>query len=168
MNKENIAYFHGGGDTIGGIETYLACQLSNHKKFDPHLLILKDGKYLQYLKSNNINNIYHLRGGRFREVPKFIKALYVGRNYIKDNNIKLIISHGLHSWIFGGLLSKICGIKSIFYLHGPVDNEVLKTLFGRIGFYIKPDIYVSNSFFTYESCKKYLNIEMPVFIPQVR
>ena len=157
MKKYKIFYIHGGGDTIGGIETYLMYSLKSHKIYEPYLGIIRYGKYFEYLKKNGVKNLIDLKGGRLREIFKTIRAIYNGVKFVKKNKIKLIISHGAHSWIFGGIISKIAGVKSVFYLAGDIKSSDFKELITGISLRIKPDLYVANSKFVAKSIEKFLS-----------
>ena len=153
----NILYIHGGGDTIGGVETYLSALLLNHKLFVPHAAIVKNGEVFKYLKQLNIKNVIELQGGRIREINKTIRAIFNAVKYVKKQNINLIIAHGTHAWIFAWAIAKIARLKTIFYLHGQVEkNHFYNPLIG-LGLRMKPNLYVANSEFTAKSVRNLLS-----------
>ena len=156
MKRYKIFYIHGGGDTIGGIETYLMYSLKYHKMYKPYLGIIRHGKYFEYLKKSGLENLIYLKGGRLREIFKTVRAIYNGVKFIKKNKIKLVISHGAHSWIFGGIISKLAGVKSIFYIAGDIKPDDFRELISGISLRIKPSLYVANSKFVGKSIRKFL------------
>ena len=89
----NILYIHGGGDTKGGVETYLSALLLNHKLYEPHVAIVKNGEVYKYLKQLNIKNVIELQGGRIREISKTIRAIFNAVKYAKKQKINIIIAH---------------------------------------------------------------------------
>ena len=86
MINNNIFYIHGGGDTIGGLETYLAQSLKHHEKYKPYLGIVKKGRFTDYIKELGIENVINLDGGRLRELHKTLKAVLSAVKFIKKNN----------------------------------------------------------------------------------
>ncbi|MEO0263137.1 MAG: glycosyltransferase family 4 protein [candidate division WOR-3 bacterium] len=162
---DKILYIHGGGDAIGGIETYLARSLKYHKIFKPYIGIVKKGRFFKYLQNENFKNIIDLKGGRLRELPKTLNAIYNCIKFIKKNDIKLIIAHGAHSFVFAGIISKISNIKSIFYVHVDIKKEEFRSLITGIAFRIKPTLYIANSEFTAKSVKKFLKSDAKINYP---
>lgn len=156
--KKRILYIHGGGDTIGGLETYLAKSLKHHKRYKPYLGIVKKGRFTDYIKELGIENVLNLDGGRLRELHKTLKAVLNAVKFIKINNVSLIIAHGTHAWIFAWLIAKISRIKSIFFIQGIIQkNDFKRHDLVAIGLRMKPDLYISNSEFSASSIKKYLS-----------
>lgn len=156
MNSQRrIIYIHGGGDTIGGIETYIVNCLFHHKIYKPYLGIIKKGKFSDYALESGFKNIVLLNGGRIRELYKSIRAIINAVIFIKKNKIELVIAHGTHSWIFGWIIALFSNSKSIFYLQGQIEKNSYRNLLTGIGLRLIPTIYVTNSEFTANSLRKH-------------
>jgi len=165
MSKNRIFYIHGGGDTIGGIETYLANSLKFHTIYEPYVGIVKDGRFSEYLKKSGFKNIINLEGGRLRELPKTIKAIHKAINFIKENSINLLIAHGIYSWVYAGIIKYIYPIKTIFYVHAKIEKKDFRELISGIGLRLKPTLYIANSQFTAKSILKFLKTNAEVNYP---
>ncbi|MCM8808025.1 MAG: glycosyltransferase, partial [Candidatus Omnitrophica bacterium] len=158
----NVLYLHGGGDTIGGIETFLTDCMKHHKEINPYLGIFKKGKFWKYLKEFKVNNLLELKGGRYREFYKSVNAIYQAIKFIKENDVKIVISHGLYSWFLGSFISKIAKVKSVFYVHGEIKRSEINRLPWCIPLKFKPTMYIANSKFTAESIKRNIKPICPI------
>lgn len=156
MTKPKIFYIHGGGDVIGGIETYLARSLRYHKLFEPYVGVVKRGKVFEHIRETGFNKLVDLKGGRLKEIPKTVRAIYNATKFIKEKKIEFLVAHGLHSWAYGGIIAKISGVKSVFYVQGDIKSEDFRTLIGGIGLRMMPTLYIANSEFTAESIRRLL------------
>lgn len=162
MGGLKIFYIHGGGDTVGGIETYIAGSLRYHKLYEPYIGIVRYGRFFEYIKNMGFINLIDLKGGRLREIPKTLRSIYSAVRFIRNNDIRLLIAHGTHSWVFGGIISNICGVKSVFYVQGDIKKSDFGDLISGAGLRIKPTIYIANSEFTAKSVKQFLRGEVRV------
>jgi glycosyltransferase involved in cell wall biosynthesis len=162
--KDNILYIHGGGDVIGGIENHIIDSLKYHKVYEPHIAIVKKGRFLDLIRSSGFQNYVYLDGGKLRNVYRTAKALVNGVIYIKKRNIKVIIANGMHSWIYGAMLSKISGIKSVCYFTNEISKGY-KNLIDEIGLLFKSDIAIANSNYTAKSISEFVNSPIEVVYP---
>jgi len=163
--KPRIFYIHGGGDVIGGIETYLARSVKHHKLFEPYIGVVKRGKVFEYIRETGFNNLIDLKGGKLKEIPKTVRAIYNAVRFIKEKKIELLVANGLHSWIYGGIIAKTSGIKSVFYVHADIKREDFKTFISGISLRIMPTLYIANSEFTAESIRRLLKRKTEVSTP---
>ncbi len=151
---KNIIYLHCGGDTIGGIETFMHYHLNYHNKYNPIIFFVRDGNFPQFLLNKGFRSAYFLGGGKLRELHKLLKAIYNSIKLVKVLNPEIIIGQGIYSWIYAGIISKLCNVKSIFYVHGNLKKENF-TFIDNISLLFKPTAYVANSKFTANSIKKF-------------
>lgn len=156
MTAGRIAYIHGGGGTIGGIETNLARVYKYHSRYEPDYLIASPGRFLEYLREREVPDIYNLGGGRLREVAKFCRAIRNAVALLRERNVRAIIANGTHSWMYGGLASKLSGVPGILYMAGDVTGQHFRNPIDAIAFRFRPSIYLANSEFTGRSVRTYL------------
>ena len=155
--KKKILYIHGGGNAIGGLETYLKNCLLNHARFKPYIGIVKKGEVYDYIKNSGFKDVVDLRGGKLRQLHKTLYAILNGIVLVRKKNIDFIIAHGTHAWIFAWIISKLSGVKSIFYIQGVVKEGDFSRLLVGIGLRMKPDLYIANSEYSLSTVKKYLS-----------
>jgi len=166
LSKKKIIYIHGGGDVIGGIEYHILDLVMSHKKYEAHLAIVKNGKYLDLIKSRGVTNLYYLGGGRLRNIYKTFRSIIKCVIYIKRRDIKLIIANGMHSWIYASLIAGLSGIKSICYYTNEISNGY-GNLIDAIGLLSKPDVAIANSYYTARSISKSVKARTEVVYPFV-
>lgn len=154
---KKILYVHGNSNIIGGIETFIENCLFHHKKFEPFIIFINDGRLPQRIKEKGFKNILVLNGGRLRHIHKTIKCIFSIVSYVKRHNINIIIGNGHHAWIYAGLSAKLAGVKGIFYNHGILceSNIKLPNLIEFVASKIKPSIIFANSVASKESIEKY-------------
>ena len=160
-----IAYIHGGGATIGGIETHLARVHKYHLRYEPNYLIGSSGRFLDYLRELKTPNVYELNGGRLREVTKFCRAVRNAVRLLKEHKIQAIIAKGTHSWVYGGIISKIAGIPGILYMAGDVTADHFRNPIDAIAFRFRPRLYLANSEFTARSVRTFLKGRVELLRP---
>lgn len=166
MSKKKIIYIHGGGDVIGGIEHHILYSVKSHKKYEAHLAIVKNGKYLDLIKSRGVTNFYYLGGGRLRNLYKTFRSIIKCVIYIKRRDIKLVIANGMHSWIYASLIAGLSGIKSICYYTNEISNG-FGNLIDAIGLLFKPDVAIANSYYTARSISNSVKARTEVVYPSV-
>lgn len=165
MENRKIFYIHCGGDTIGGIETYLAHIIKAHKNYQAYLGIVKPGKYGDYLQLQQTPNVIALNGGRLREVDKVGIAVRTAARFIRKNNIEFIIGKGYNSWVYAGIIARLTKIRSIFYVANDINPHFWKSPITLIGSYMHPSYYFANSQFTAQSITKILDRESSIVYP---
>ncbi|WP_372367014.1 glycosyltransferase family 4 protein [Candidatus Uabimicrobium sp. HlEnr_7] len=163
--KTKIFYIHCGGNTIGGVETYLSHMVENHKNNEAYLGIVKSGNFLHYLREQQTKNIIHLHGGRLRELNKVGIAIRNACRFVRRNKIKLIIAKGYNSWIYGSIVAYLTKTKSIFYIANDINPQYWKSPITCIGSYLRPNHYLANSQFTAVSIKEILNKKASIVYP---
>lgn len=161
---KRILYIHGGGDVIGGIENHILDSLKHHIRFEGHVAIVKDGRFLELIKQNEIKNYVCLNGGKMRNIYKSAKAIINCLKYIRQYNIKIVVANGMHSWIYAAIISKISGIKSVCYYTNEIGRG-LDNLINEIGLLFTPDIAVANSCYTANSIKNIIKKKIEVVYP---
>ena len=165
MGNRKILYIHCGGDTIGGIETYLAHIIKAHKNYEAYLGIVKAGQYSDYLQLQQTPNVITLNGGRLREIGKVGIAIRSAARFVRKNNIEFIIGKGYNSWVYAGVIARLTKIHSIFYVANDINPRYWKSPITLIGSYIRPSHYFANSQFTAQSIKQILHQESSIVYP---
>lgn len=165
MSAGRIAYIHGGGGTVGGIETNLARVYKYHSRYEADYLIASPGRFLDYLKEREVPNIFELGGGRLREVSKFWRAVRKAVNLARERQFRAIIANGTHSWIYGGIVSKLSGVPGILYMAGDVRREHFRNPIDAIAFRIRPSFYLAMSEFIARSVNVYLKGRVELLRP---
>jgi glycosyltransferase involved in cell wall biosynthesis len=146
--KSKVLYIHSGGDIIGGIESSLINSINKHNRIESYLGIIRCGKLFAEIQSTGFKKIYDLKGGRSRNILKNLVALFNAIRLIKSQKINALIACGTHSWLFGGVISKLANISSIFYVRNDINPRSQWNLFELIAYRIKPDLYIANSEYT--------------------
>lgn len=159
-----ILYIHCGGDTVGGIETYLAQMLKYHHN-EAYLGIVRLGMYSEYLKIQQTPNVISLRGGRLSEVDKVGIAIRNACRFVRKHNISIIIAKGYNSWLYGSVVAYLTKRKSIFYVANDINPNYWKYPITCVGSYLRPTHYVANSNFTAASVLQILKKPASVVYP---
>lgn len=154
---KKILYVHGNVNTIGGVETFIENSLFHHKRFEPHIIFINDGELPRRVKEKGFENIIILNGGRLRNIYKTLRNIIKIIKYAKRNNIVASIGIGHHAWIYAGLVSKIMGIKGIFYFQGVLNKSDVSftSPIGFIASRLKPLISFASSIASKESLERF-------------
>ncbi|BBM84916.1 glycosyltransferase family 4 protein [Candidatus Uabimicrobium amorphum] len=165
MAKKKILYIHCGGETVGGIETYLAHVVKAHKNCDAYLGIVKAGEYSRYLKWQKTPNVILLNGGRLREIAKVGIAVRTATRFVRNNNIEFVIGKGNNSWVYAAIIARLARIRSIFYVANDINPQYWKSPITLLAGCMKPWLYVANSEFTAKSIAEVLGQESSIVYP---